>query len=158
MAVLDTAEDWQWWLECWQYVLDAADIQPDDCCLMAFSFGPFIGFWSAFEAAIARGCLVVPTGGMTTLARLELVRSSRATVVFSTPSYALHMAEVGAEHQIDVGAAGRAADCAGRRAGGIDSARPGRIAQLWNADVLDHGGRPKSGLGAMAMPRPAACT
>ena len=47
MAVLDTAEDWQWWLECWQYVFDAADIQPKDCCLMAFSFGPFVGFWSA---------------------------------------------------------------------------------------------------------------
>ncbi len=53
MVVLDTAEDWQWWLECWQYVFDAAGIQPDDCCLMAFSFGPFIGFWSAFEAALA---------------------------------------------------------------------------------------------------------
>ena len=76
-AVLDTAEDWQWWIECWQYVLDAADIQPQDCCLMAFSFGPFIGFWSAFEAAAARGCLVVPGGGMNTLARLELMRTSQ---------------------------------------------------------------------------------
>ncbi len=46
LAVLDTADDWQWWIECWQYVLDGADIQPQDCCLMAFSFGPFIGFWS----------------------------------------------------------------------------------------------------------------
>ncbi len=24
MAVLDTAEDWTWWMEVWQYVLDAA--------------------------------------------------------------------------------------------------------------------------------------
>ena len=35
---------------------------------MAFSFGPFVGFWSAFDAACARGCLVVPGGGMSTLA------------------------------------------------------------------------------------------
>jgi len=26
MPVYDTAEDWQWWIECWQYVLDAADV------------------------------------------------------------------------------------------------------------------------------------
>src|SRR5947209_5978636 len=24
MAVLDTTEDWQWWIDCWQFVLDAA--------------------------------------------------------------------------------------------------------------------------------------
>jgi phenylacetate-CoA ligase len=145
MAVLDTAEDWQWWLECWQYVFDAAGIQPEDCCLMAFSFGPFVGFWSAFEAAIARGCLVVPAGGLTTLARLEMLRAVRATVVFSTPSYALHMAEVGAQHQIDVSQLGlRKIVLAGEPGGSIPHVR-GRIAQLWNADVLDHAGATEIG-------------
>ena len=61
-------------------------------------------FGRAYEAAAARGCLVVPGGGMNTLARLELIRTSQATVVFCTPSYALHMAEVAAERQIDVAA------------------------------------------------------
>ena len=27
MAVLDTADDWQWWIECWQFILDAADFK-----------------------------------------------------------------------------------------------------------------------------------
>src|SRR5690349_13306919 len=28
LVVLDTAEDWQWWIEAWQYVLDAAGVTP----------------------------------------------------------------------------------------------------------------------------------
>ena len=96
LVVLDTAEDWQWWIACWHYILDAAGVTHEDVAVMAFSFGPFIGFWSAHDAAIARGCLVVPGGGMNSLARLELLRTSQATVVFCTPSYALHLAEVGA--------------------------------------------------------------
>jgi len=70
MVVLDTAEDWQWWIEGWQFVLDAAQIRCGDRVLMAFSFGPFIGFWSAYDALVARGVLVVPTGGLGTKARL----------------------------------------------------------------------------------------
>ena len=50
LIVLDTADDWQWWLDAWQYVLDAARVTPNDRVLLAFSFGPFIGFWSAFDA------------------------------------------------------------------------------------------------------------
>ncbi len=73
LVVLDTAEDWAWWIDCWQYVLDAAGVTADDAALLAFSFGPFVGFWSACDAAAARGCLVVPGGGLNTLARLELI-------------------------------------------------------------------------------------
>ncbi len=145
LAVLDTADDWRWWLDCWQYVLDAAGIQPHDRCLMAFSFGPFIGFWSAFEAACQRGCLVVPGGGMNTLARLELIRTSQATVVFCTPSYALHMAEVGSEHQIEVATLGvQKIVLAGEPGGSIGHVR-GRIEILWNARVIDHAGATEVG-------------
>ena len=54
LIVLDTPEDWNWWTDAWQYVLDAAEINSNDRCLLAFSFGPFIGFWSAFDALIDR--------------------------------------------------------------------------------------------------------
>ena len=40
LVVLDTAEDWTWWIDCWQFVLDAAGITPSDRALLAFSFGP----------------------------------------------------------------------------------------------------------------------
>src|SRR5687768_10053720 len=101
MPVLDTAEDWQWWIELWQFVLDEAEVGPEDRALLAFSFGPFIGFWSAHDATVARGTMAIPTGGMNTLARVELARRMRATVLFCTPSYALRLAEVALENRID---------------------------------------------------------
>jgi phenylacetate-CoA ligase len=145
MVVLDTAEDWRWWMECWQYVLDAAEITPDDRVLMAFSFGPFIGFWSAYDALAARGCLLVPTGGVNTLGRLEMARMSRATVVCCTPSYALHLAEVGAENRLDVGSLGvRRLILAGEPGGSVPAVRE-RIESLWQAKVLDHCGASEVG-------------
>jgi phenylacetate-CoA ligase len=145
LVVLDTADDWDWWLECWQWVLDAADVTPEDRVVMAFSFGPFIGFWSAFDAAVRRGCLMVPCGGMSTLARLELVRTSHASVVFCTPSYALHMAEVAAERKIDVAEWGvRKLVLSGEPGASVDAIRE-RIEAAWGAQVVDHGGATEVG-------------
>jgi phenylacetate-CoA ligase len=145
LAVLDTPEDWQWWLDCWQFVLDAAEIAPGDRVLMAFSFGPFVGFWSAFDAACARGCLVVPGGGMNTMSRLELLRTVKITAIFCTPSYALHMAEVAAEHQIDVGELEvRQLILAGEPGGSVPAIR-GRIEKAWKACVIDHSGATEVG-------------
>ncbi|HEV7225235.1 MAG TPA: phenylacetate--CoA ligase family protein [Pirellulales bacterium] len=145
LVVLDTAEDWNWWVDCWQSIYDAADVTSSDCVMMAFSFGPFVGFWSAYDAAIARGCLAVPGGGMNTVARLELMRSCRAAVVCCTPSYALHMAEVGAQRQIDVGNLDvRVLILAGEPGGSIPAVRA-QIEQAWQARVLDHGGATEVG-------------
>ena len=51
LGVLDTAEDWRWWLECWQFVLDAAEVTSEDRALMAFSFGPFVGLLERLRRA-----------------------------------------------------------------------------------------------------------
>lgn len=145
LVVLDTQRDWQWWLDCWQYVLDAARVEPSDRVCMAFSFGPFIGFWSCYEAAAARGCLVIPAGGMNTLARLELLRASRATVLCCTPSYALHMAEVAAEHNVvPAELAVRVLILAGEPGGSVPSVRR-RLQAAWQAAVLDHSGASEVG-------------
>jgi phenylacetate-CoA ligase len=145
LTVLDTADDWAWWIDCWQFVLDAAGVEAGDCVFMAFSFGPFVGFWSAFDAACARGCLVVPGGGMGTLARLELLRATKAKAMFCTPTYALHLAEVAANNQIDVAALSvRRLILAGEPGGSIPAVRS-RIEEVWNARVLDHGGATEVG-------------
>lgn len=145
LVVLDTAEDWQWWIETWQYTLDGAEITPDDRVFMAFSFGPFIGFWSAYDSAVERGCLVIPGGGMSTLQRLEQLRLSKATVLFSTPSYVLHMAEVAAEHNLDLhGSCIRCIVLAGEPGGSIPATRA-RIESKWGAQVLDHCGATEVG-------------
>ncbi len=145
LAVLDTPDDWRWWIDCWQFVLDAAGIEAGDRALFTFSFGPFIGFWSAFDAVLARGCLVVPGGGLNTLARLELLRTARITVIFCTPSYAMHMAEVAAENQIDVSELDvRQLVLAGEPGGSIPATRA-RLEQAWKACVLDHSGASEVG-------------
>ena len=145
MIVLDTADDWPWWLDAWGFVLDAAKISADDCAFFAFSFGPFIGFWSAFDAVVARGCLVVPGGGLSTRARLDLIERSNATAVFCTPSYALHMAEVARENQMDVGNLGvRVLVIAGEPGGSLPAVRKA-IADAWHAEVLDHAGASEVG-------------
>lgn len=145
LTVLDTAADWQWWLECWEYILDAAGITAADRVFMAFSFGPFVGFWSAFDAVVQRGCLVVPGGGLNTLGRLDLLRTSEATALFCTPSYALHLAEVGAHHQIDTRELGvRRLVLAGEPGGSMPEIRA-RVQEAWQAEVLDHAGATEVG-------------
>lgn len=145
LVVLDTAADWQWWLAGWQYVLDAAETTAADRVVMAFSFGPFIGFWTAFDAVVQRGALAIPTGGMSTRARLELIVGSRATQVMCTPSYALHLADQARQIGIDLAAVGvRKVVVAGEPGGSLPAVRS-RIESLWGAQVVDHAGATEVG-------------
>lgn len=145
MIVVDTAEDWQRWIETWQYVLDAANVTQHDRALMAFSFGPFIGFWSANDALVARGAMVIPAGGLSTLARLEMVQKSGATVICATPSYALHMAEVARTNHIDIAATPVSRIIVAGEPGGSIPAVRQRIEQAWDARVVDHSGASEVG-------------
>jgi len=145
LVVVDTAEDWRWWMDAWDYVLDAAGVSATDRAMLAFSFGPFVGFWSAFDALVARGTLVLPGGGLSSLARLEMIRNAGATTLFCTPTYALRLAEVAAEHQIDLRKlAIKTIVVAGEPGGSLASTRS-RIEEAWNARVFDHGGATEVG-------------
>ena len=145
MAVLDTAEDWTWWMEVWQYVLDAAELTSEDRAFLAFSFGPFIGFWSAHDAIVARGAMSVPGGGLSTLGRLDLITASQATVLLCTPTYALRLAEVATENNIDLPSSSvTRIIVAGEPGGSIPSIRT-RIEQAWGARLIDHAGASEIG-------------
>lgn len=145
LIVLDTANDWDWWMETWQYVLDSAALNASDRVVMAFSFGPFIGFWSAFDAAVERGAMIAPTGSLSTVARIELIRSIQATIIFCTPSYALHMAEVAQQNEIDLTSSSvKKIIVAGEPGGSIPSIRQ-QIESSWAAKVIDHSGASEVG-------------
>ncbi len=145
LAVLDTPDDWQWWIEGWQFVLDAAELAPSDRVLLAFSFGPFIGFWSAFDAIVARGALAIPGGGLSSIGRIELLRTSKATTLFCTPTYALRLAEVAAQHKIDLPHSSvKTIVVAGEPGGSVPAIRA-RIEQAWDAKVVDHAGATEVG-------------
>ena len=154
MVVLDTQNDWNWWMEAWQYVLDSADLTSDDRVLMAFSFGPFIGFWSAFDAVVERGAMVIPTGAMTSLARLELIQSTAASVVFCTPSYAIHLAQVAEENGIRLADHAKSVKrivVAGEPGGSIPTTKV-KIESAWGAEVIDHCGASEVGPWGFACP------
>jgi phenylacetate-CoA ligase len=145
MVLLDTDSDWLHWIETWQYVLDAAKVTSDDRVFMAFSFGPFIGFWTAQDACLTRNAMVIPGGGLSTLARLDFLISTQSTVVCCTPSYALHMAEMAQQHGLDLASSAvRRLIVAGEAGGSVPEFR-NAIERAWGAQVTDHAGATEVG-------------
>lgn len=145
LKILDTQESWDWWADCWTTVYEAAGVTRDDVVYLAFGFGPFIGFWSAYEGAKRLGALTVPGGGMDSLQRLYSMQEVGATVLVCTPSYALRLAEVAREHQIDLDNFDvRVTIHAGEPGASIPSTRQ-RIEQAWSARAYDHAGMTEVG-------------
>ena len=142
---LDTPESWEWVLGCWRASFPVMGLTERDTIFFPFSFGPFIGFWSAFEAATRAGFRCVPGGGMTSTARLRFLLEHEFTVVFATPTYALHLAELAAKEGIDLATSPvRAVVVAGEPGGNIPATRE-RIATVWGARVFDHYGMTEVG-------------
>lgn len=137
---LDTPQSWEWVLHCWQRNFTLLGLTPQDRLFFPFSFGPFLGFWSAFEAATKAGFLAMPGGGMSSTARLQFLLDHEVTVVFATPTYALHLAEIAAKDGIDLAASRvRAIVVAGEPGGSISTTRQ-CIEKTWGARVYDHYG------------------
>jgi phenylacetate-CoA ligase len=138
---LDTNENWQWLLECWKTVYRAARVGSGDRIFFPFSFGPFLGFWLAFEAASQIGALTVPGGGMSSELRLAMIEKIGATVVCCTPTYALWLAEVSARSDARPlsDSTVRVVIVAGEPGGSIAATRE-RIERSWGARVIDHHG------------------
>lgn len=137
---LDTTESWERMLQSWERVHRIGGTTGADRIFFSFSFGPFLGFWTAFESAVRMGCLCLPGGGMSSAARLRAILEHRATVLCCTPSYALHLAEVARAEKIDLSQSSvRLLNVAGEPGGSIPATRE-RIEQSWGARVIDHHG------------------
>ena len=142
---LDTARSWKWVMGLWGVIYDAAGVTEGDRFFFPFSFGPFLGFWAAFDAANSLGHLSLPGGAMTTLKRLEFMIEHKATVVACTPTYALRLAEVAAGSAIDLAASPvRMLIVAGEPGGSIPETRS-RIEAAWGARCFDHWGMTEAG-------------
>jgi phenylacetate-CoA ligase len=142
---LDTPESWEWCLACWRQIYEIIGLRREDRLFFPFSFGPFLGFWTAFEAACRRGNLCLPGGGMSSAARLRHLLDHAATVVLCTPTYALRLAEVAHEEGIDLaGSDVRAIIVAGEPGGSVPAIRE-RIEAAWGARIYDHSGMTEAG-------------
>src|SRR5437899_3149538 len=127
------------------HIYRSAGVQSNDRVFFAFSFGPFIGFWSAFSGSERLGSLVIPGGAMTTEQRLRTMLELRATVLFSTPTYAIRLAEAAQAAGIDLAASDiRITVHAGEPGASVPATRD-LIERSFGARCLDHTGMTELG-------------
>jgi phenylacetate-CoA ligase len=143
---LDTEESWRWWGQCWKVIFEAAGVRPGDRIYFAFSFGPFIGFWSGWEGARHLGAMAVSGGGQSTAQRIKSIIEYGATVLVCTPTYALHMASEARKAGIDLAgqSAVRITIHAGEPGASIPSTKK-MIEESWGAKCYDHAGATEVG-------------
>lgn len=146
MRWLDTPESWEAMVECWLEILHVAGVKAGDRVMFAFSFGPFLGFWLAFESAQRLGCLCLPGGGLSSAARLRMMQANQPAVLCCTPTYALRLAEVAAGEKIAVESLGvKSIIVAGEPGGSIPATRA-KLESLWpGARIFDHHGMTEIG-------------
>ena len=146
LSVWDTEESWSWLLENWRLGFEMGGVRPGMVAFFAFSFGPFLGFWTAFEAGLRMGLRCIPGGGLGTAARLHAILEHRAEVLCCTPTYALHLASVARQQGIDLsGSAVRKILVAGEPGGSLPAVRR-RLSSAWvGAEVIDHYGMTEIG-------------
>ncbi|MGH2573513.1 MAG: phenylacetate--CoA ligase family protein [Actinomycetota bacterium] len=104
IRVLDSMKDWEWIAEMWCYGLWGFGVRQEDTVFVAFGYSTFIGFWGLHYACEKMGCLTLPGGALTTEQRVKQIMDMGATVVCSTPTYALRMAQEAKTMGIDLAA------------------------------------------------------
>lgn len=152
---LDSRDDWNGMLDLWERIFRNSGVVPgEDRLFFPFSFGPFLGFWTAFESASRIGCMVIPGGGMSTNARLQLIHDHGVTIVCTTPTYALHLGQVRREHPTLSGQEStvRMFIVAGEPGGSQPEIRA-RLGEYWpGVAVIDHHGLTETGPVCFADP------
>ncbi|MSU22591.1 MAG: phenylacetate--CoA ligase family protein [Opitutus sp.] len=143
---LDNADSWQWLLENWKTIWRSAGARAGDAVFFAFSFGPFLGFWTAFDSAQQLGLRTIAAGGMSSSERLHFLIAQRPRILCCTPTYALRLIDVARQEGIDLTQSGvERVMVAGEPGGSIPAVRD-RIARGWpGAAVVDHHGMTEVG-------------
>ena len=145
IRVLDSMKDWEWIAEMWCYGFWGFGIRPSDTVFFAFSYGTFVGFWGAHYACEKIGCLVLPGGNMTTEARVKQIVDMEATVVCSTPTYALRMAQEARTMGVDLASGPvKRLILSGEPAGSIPATKK-LIEEQWGAKAGDTAGMTELG-------------
>jgi phenylacetate-CoA ligase len=143
---LDTPESWSLLTDNWVEVYRAAGVTHADRIFFAFSFGPFLGFWLAFDGGNRLGALCFPAGGISSTGRLQMILDNQITVLCCTPTYAIHLAEVAAHERINLARSSVRLLIVAGEAGGSLPATRSLLENLWpGARVFDHHGMTETG-------------
>jgi phenylacetate-CoA ligase len=146
LRVLDSRKDWSWIAEMWCYGFWGFGVRPADTVFFAFSYGSFIGFWGAHYCCEKLGSLVLPSGNMTTDARVKQIVEMGATVVCATPTYALRMGQAAEKLGIDIKKDGkvRRVIVSGEPAGSVPAVKK-MIEDMWGGICGDTAGMTEIG-------------
>jgi phenylacetate-CoA ligase len=102
LAVPYSAYDTERVGESWTYGFWAHGIRPADSFYFAFNWGNFAGFWSCYFAARRMGCRVISGGGADSQGHIRNIQRLKPTVLISTPTFALRLAEVAKQMGVDL--------------------------------------------------------
>ena len=145
LRALDSRKDWSWIAEMWAYGIWGCGIRPRDTSYIAFGYGSFIGFWGLHYAMEKIGVLNVPGGAQPTDTRVRQIIDFGATVVASTPTYALRLAQEASVLGIDLPASGvQRLILSGEPAGSIPQTKA-LIEEQWGAKAYDTAGMTEIG-------------
>ncbi len=142
----DTWQDWEWWAECWAFILWSQGYRSRDRVFLPFGYNIFVAFWAGHYGAEKLGCEVVPGGVLDTQARILKIQELKATAMMATPTYVLRMAEV-AKHKMGIDPSSLSIDkitCAGEPGAGIPATKQ-RMEEAFGAKVYDHSGATEIG-------------
>lgn len=98
-----TGPDLDRWADVWARAAYSQGVRDTDVYQCLFSFAWFVGGLGAMAGYERLGALCVPGGSSDSLRQLETMKRLGTTVAGGTPSFLLHLAEVAAEHGIDLG-------------------------------------------------------
>ena len=87
--------DLEVWSDCVARLVVMAGVTRADRVQMAFGYGMFTGGFGLHYGCEKLGCMMIPAGSGNTERHLMMIEDYQTTVLISTPSYALHMCEVG---------------------------------------------------------------
>ena len=142
----DTWQDWEWWSECWAYILWAQGYRPRDRIFFPFGYNVFVAYWAAHYAAEKIGAEVVPGGVLDTKARILKIDELKATAMMATPTYILGMADT-ASKKMGIDPASLTINkitCAGEPGACIPATKK-RMQNAWGAKAYDHAGATEIG-------------
>ena len=90
-----THHDMQVWGECIMRLVQMAGVVPTDRVQMAFGYGMFTGGFGLHYGLQRLGCMMIPAGAGNTERHIQMIEDYGTTVLVATPSYAMHICEVG---------------------------------------------------------------
>jgi phenylacetate-CoA ligase len=136
---LYTRKDLDIWAECMARNLYMNTMRKEDMFQNAFGYGFFTGAHGFEKGAQRLGAMVVPISSGNTQRQIRVMKDFGSTVLGSTPSYAIHMAEVarqmGMDPQKDFKI--RIATCG---AEGWSEEMRKKLNEAWNIEAFDHYG------------------